>query len=126
MQHAVTGLWRFCVCTCTSAGPTEAFSKWGGRAPKTREILGGYGGMLPCKMLESRVSEMAFPGFLGEILEKFQDCKIIRTAPNGFFNISLTLITGVRRFLILPLNDAILSTAQPLTKLKDTDYLSTS
>ena len=36
---------------------------------------------------------MAFSGFWGEILKNSQDCKIIRTAPNGFFNISLTLIT---------------------------------
>ena len=28
---------------CMVPGPAEAFSKWGGRAPKTREILGGTG-----------------------------------------------------------------------------------
>ena len=77
--------------------------------------------MLPQNILESRVSEMPFPGFWGEILENSQDCKILRTAPNGFFNISLTLITGIRSFLILSLDDAILSRAHPLTKLKDPD-----
>ena len=51
------------------AGRKLLFSKWGGRAPKTREILGGHGGMPPRKILESRVSEMAFSGFWGEILE---------------------------------------------------------
>ena len=63
--------------------------------------------MLPQKILESRVSEIPFSGFWGEILENSQDCKILRTAPNGFFNISLTLITGIRSFLILSLDDAI-------------------
>ena len=86
------------------SGQAEAFSKWGGWAPKTREILGEYGGMLPEKIFESRVSEMPF---WGEILENSQDCKILRTARNGSFNISLTLITGIRSFLILSLNDAI-------------------
>ena len=42
---------------------------------------------------------MAFTGFWGGILENSQDCKILRTTPNGFFNgISLMLITGVRSF----------------------------
>ena len=42
---------------------------------------------------------MVFPGFWGGILENSQDCKILRTTPNGFFNgISLMLITGVRSF----------------------------
>ena len=63
--------------------------------------------MLPQKILECRVSEMPFPGYWGEILENSQDCKILRTAPNGFFNISLTSITGIRSFLILSLDDAI-------------------
>ena len=60
----------------------------------------GYGGMLPQNILESRVSEMPFPGFWVEILENAQDCKILRAAPNSSFNISLTLITGIRSFLI--------------------------
>ena len=118
-----------CICTCRyrwKTGPAEAFSKWGGRALKTREILGGYGAMLPQRMLESRVSEMPFPGFWVEILENSQDCKILRTAPNSSFNISLTLITGIRSFLILSQNDTILSRVHPLMKLKDPDYLSTS
>ena len=82
--------------------------------------------MLPKKILESRFSEMPFPGFWGKILENSQDCKILRTAPKGFFNISLTLITEIRSFLIQSLDDTILSRAHPLTKLKDPDYLSTS
>ena len=82
--------------------------------------------MLPQRMLESRVSEMPFPGFWVEILENSQDCKILRTAPNSSFNISLTLITGIRSFLILSQNDTILSRVHPLMKLKDPDYLSTS
>ena len=43
------------------SGPAEAFSnKWGGRAPKTREIP-----RVLVKMLKSRVSEMLFPRFWG-------------------------------------------------------------
>ena len=75
--------------------------------------------MFPHKILKFRVSEMPFPGFWGEILENSQNCKIRRTAPNGFFNFSLTLITGIRSFLILSLENAILSRAHPLTKLID-------
>ena len=63
--------------------------------------------MLPQNILESRVSEMPFPGFWVEILENAQDCKILRAAPNSSFNISLTLITGIRSFLILSLDYAI-------------------
>ena len=123
-MHIIKGIAQS-ICTCRYrwiTGPAEDFSKWGGRAPKTREILGEYGGMLPEKIFESRVSEMPFPGFWVEILENSQDCKKLRTAPNSSFNISLTLITGIRSFLILSQNDAILSRAHPLKKLKDPDY----
>ena len=81
----------------------------------------GGGGKLSVKPIVQDWAWMANP-----YLENSQDCKILRTAPNGFFNISLTLITGIRSFLILSLDDAILSRAHPLTKLKDPDYLSTS
>ena len=35
------------------------------RAPKVRAILGGSGGMLPRKILKSRVPQMRFPAFSG-------------------------------------------------------------
>ena len=92
---------------CTSDRPGGSFFKVGRLSTEDARNSRGYGGMLPQKILESRVSEMPFPGFWGEILENSQDCKILRTAPNGFFNISLTLITGIRSFLILSLDYAI-------------------
>ena len=89
---------------CTSDRPGGSFFKVG---RLSTEDMRNSVGMLPQKILESRVSEMPFSGFWGEILENSQDCKILRAAPNGFFNISLTLITGIRSFLILSLDYAI-------------------
>ena len=84
-----------------------SFFKVGRSSTEDARNSRGYEDMLPQKILKSRDSEMPFPGFWGEILENSQDCKILRTAPNGFFNISLTLITGIRSFLILSLDYAI-------------------
>ena len=53
----------------SKSGPAEACSKWGGRALKAREILGGSGDVFSRKILESRVSEIPFSGFCGGILE---------------------------------------------------------
>ena len=66
----------------------------------------GGGGKLSVKPIVQDWAWMANP-----YLENSQDCKILRTAPNGFFNISLTLITGIRSFLMLSLDDAIESTS---------------
>ena len=50
--------------------PAEAFIfKVGWPSIEDARHSRGYGGMPPRKILESRVSEMAFPGFWGEILE---------------------------------------------------------
>ena len=48
------------------AGTAERILKWGGGAEnerRRRELVGGFGGMLPQKILKSRASEIVFTAF---------------------------------------------------------------